>query len=137
MCFAGTAGSPLNAALLALHFTSGHQLSTRFLIIGAVVVVVSPLLDISFTVWALKKFEPANGAFWGSVSTVEVSSFFREFGMIIVALLPGQSSGNSTRKQSGDAMYAVSAPSSDSCVASCSNDRLGWMTWIFIKTLIF
>lgn len=55
-------GPPLSyVALLALHFTSGYQLSTRILVIWAVVVVVVTLIDYVVPVWGAKSSGPAGG----------------------------------------------------------------------------
>lgn len=133
-------GPPLSyAALLALHFTSGHQLSTRILIIWAVIVVVVSLLDYIVPVWGAKKFGASKRGVWGSVIGLVAGLFiFPPFGLIIGPFAGAVIGELTSGKQSGDAMYAGFG----SFVGFMSGVMLkliasGWMTWIFIKTLIF
>ena len=132
-------GPPLSyAALLALHFTARHQLSTRLLIIWAIVVIVVTLLDYLVPVWGAKKFGASKRGVWGSVIGLVVGLFiFPPFGIIIGPFAGAVIGELTSGKQSGDAMYAGFGSFAGfltgvllKLIAS------GWMTWIFIKTLL-
>lgn len=131
-------GPPLSyAALLALHFTAGHQLSPKVLIVWAIVVVLVTLLDYMVPVWGAKKFGASKRGVWGSVIGLVVGLFFGPFGIIIGPFAGAVIGELTSGKQSGDAMYAGFG----SFVGFMTGVLLkliasGWMTWIFIKNLI-
>ena len=77
-------GPPLSyAGLLLLHFTSAHQFSKRFLIIWAIITLITYLIDYLIPIWGTKRFGGSKQGIWGSViGLVAGIFFFPPFGII-------------------------------------------------------
>jgi len=132
-------GPPINyAALLALHFTSAHQFSAKFLVIWAVVSAVVVLLDYLIPIWGTKKFGGSKQGVWGSVIGLVAGLFiFPPFGIIIGPfagavigeLIAGKETGAAFKSGFGS-FIGFLAGTFIKLVAS------GLMTWYFYKELI-
>ncbi len=126
------------AALLALHFTTGHQLSNKLLVTWAVVVVAVTLIDYLVPVWGAKKFGASRRGVWGSVIGLILGLFiFPPFGIIIGPFAGAVIGELTSGKESGPAMKAGFG----SFVGFMTGVMLklivsGWMTWIFIRSFL-
>jgi len=132
-------GPPLNfLGLLVLHFTSGFQFSTEFLIFWAVITAVIYGLDLVIPVWGTKKFGGSKRGIWGSViGLIAGMFFFPPFGLII-GPFAGAVIGELT---AGKESMAALKSGFGSFVGFISGTVLklfvsGMMTWYFAKELI-
>lgn len=76
-------GPPIGyVGLLLLHFTERFQLSTTYLIVIAVFVVVVTVLDYVLPVWGAKKFGGTKAGVRGSTFGLIIGFFFGPLGMI-------------------------------------------------------
>lgn len=132
-------GPPLNyMALLLLHFTSGHQFTSLFLIIWAVITVVVYGLDYVIPAWGTKKFGGSRRGVWGSIIGLIIGIFFfPPFGIIlgpfIGAVIGELSSGKEAKSalKSGFGSFAgFMLGVLLKLIAS------GMMTWYFFQELI-
>ena len=69
--------------ILLLHFTSGVQFSTEFLIFWAVIVVLVQALDYFIPIWGTKQFGGTKKGVWGSMIGMVVGLFFAPLGIIL------------------------------------------------------
>jgi uncharacterized protein YqgC (DUF456 family) len=132
-------GPPLNyAGLLLLHFTTGFQFSTRFLVIWGIVTVVVYALDYVIPVWGTKKFGGSKRGVWGSmIGLIAGMFFFPPFG-IIIGPFAGAVIGELT---AGKDSKAALKSGFGSFVGFLTGTILkliasGMMTWYFAKELI-
>jgi len=132
-------GPPLNyAGLLLLHFTSGFQFSTRFLVIWGIVTIVVYALDYVIPVWGTKKFGGSKRGVWGSmIGLIAGMCFFPPFG-IIIGPFAGAVIGELT---AGKDSKAALKSGFGSFVGFLTGTILkliasGMMTWYFAKELI-
>jgi len=132
-------GPPLNyAGLLLLHFTSGFQFSTRFLVIWGIVTIVVYALDYVIPVWGTKKFGGSKRGVWGSmIGLIAGMFFFPPFG-IIIGPFAGAVIGELT---AGKDSKAALKSGFGSFVGFLTGTILkliasGMMTWYFAKELI-
>ena len=132
-------GPPLNyIGLLLLHFTTGYQFSTRFLVIWGIVTVVVYALDYVIPVWGTKKFGGSKRGVWGSmIGLIAGMFFFPPFG-IIIGPFAGAVIGELT---AGKDSKAALKSGFGSFVGFLTGTILkliasGMMTWYFAKELI-
>jgi hypothetical protein len=132
-------GPPLNyIGLLLLHFTTGYQFSTRFLVIWGIVTVVVYALDYVIPVWGTKKFGGSKRGVWGSmIGLIAGMFFFPPFG-IIIGPFAGAVIGELT---AGKDSKAALKSGFGSFVGFLTGTILkliasGIMTWYFAKELI-
>ena len=132
-------GPPLNyAGLLLLHFTTGFQFSTRFLVIWSIVTIVVYALDYVIPVWGTKKFGGSKRGVWGSmIGLIAGMFFFPPFGIIIGPFV-GAVIGELT---AGKDSKAALKSGFGSFVGFLTGTILkliasGMMTWYFAKELI-
>ena len=78
-------GPPLSyGGLLLLHFTAAHQFSKRFLVVWAIITLVTYLIDYLIPVWGTKRFGGSRQGIWGSIiGLIAGIFFFPPFGIII------------------------------------------------------
>lgn len=78
-------GPPLSyAGLLMLHWTTGHQFSSDFLIFWAAVAIGVTVVDNLLPIWATQKHGGSKKAVWGSAVGLLIGLFlFPPFGIII------------------------------------------------------
>lgn len=77
-------GPPLGfLALLALHFTSWVQFSSKLLWIAAILAVVVTLLDYVVPAWGTKKFGGSKAGVWGASLGLLVGLFLGPAGIVL------------------------------------------------------
>lgn len=77
-------GPPLGfLALLALHFTSWVQFSSKLLWIAAILAVVVTLLDYVVPAWGTKKFGGSKAGVWGASLGLVVGLFLAPAGIVL------------------------------------------------------
>lgn len=132
-------GPPLSyIGLLLLHFTERYQLSSKFLIIWAIITVVVYALDYLIPAWGTKKFGGSKRGVWGSIIGLVIGLFFfPPFGIIIGPFLGAVIGELTAGKESGEALKSGFG----SFMGFLAGTLLklitsGMMTWYFIKELI-
>lgn len=132
-------GPPLSyIGLLMLHFTKGHQYSTKFLIIWLVITIIVYALDYLIPAWGTKKFGGSKRGVWGSIIGLIIGLFFfPPFGIIIgpfvgavVGELTGGKDSKTALKSGFGSFMGFLAGTLLKLIAS------GMMTWYFFKELI-
>ena len=80
----GLPGPPLSfIGILLIHFFTGTQFSTSFLLTWAVIVVLVFLLDYSMQVWGVKKFGGGRKAILGTFLGLFMGLLFPPVGLLI------------------------------------------------------
>jgi uncharacterized protein YqgC (DUF456 family) len=108
----GIPGPPLNYAALWVVQYKYHPFSNTFMIVWAVIITMSIIIDYLVPIWFAKKFGATKYGIWGSIIGMIVGIFFTPIGMVlgmligaIVGELIGGSEGG-TAVKSGLATFA-------------------------------
>ena len=80
----GLPGPPLSyIGVLLIHFFTGTQFSTSFLLIWAVIVILVFLLDYFMQVWGVKKFGGGRKAILGTFLGLFIGLLFQPIGLFV------------------------------------------------------
>lgn len=101
-------GPPLGyIGLLLLHFTDKYHFDTRFLVIWAVIAIVSTILDNLIPIWGTKKYGGSKKGVWGSTIGLLIGMFFGPVGIIIGPFLGAMVGELIEGKETNDALRSA------------------------------
>lgn len=87
-CFApGIPGPPLNYAALLIVQYKYHSFTFTFLVVWAVIIGMTLIIDYLLPIWFAKKFGATKYGIWGSIIGMIVGIFFTPIGMILGMLI--------------------------------------------------